>query len=184
MRRMAGQNGRAKWSGKMVGQNGRNERIRTSDPLLPKQVRYQAALRSDVAGCIAGLFAVRNASAVAFFFRTHYQTALADGEWPSGKAAVFGTAIPRFESWRPSQAPASCKLNVPCVTRAQENVPDRVSDTALSAPATEFRWSFLASHSAFPTPKRVALAALEQTLPDLRAGFPPESGQLIVSRCF
>ena len=26
---------------------GRSERIRTSDPLLPKQVRYQAALRSD-----------------------------------------------------------------------------------------------------------------------------------------
>ena len=25
---------------------GRSERIRTSDPLLPKQVRYQAALRS------------------------------------------------------------------------------------------------------------------------------------------
>jgi hypothetical protein len=27
--------------------NGRNERIRTSGPLLPKQVRYQAALHSD-----------------------------------------------------------------------------------------------------------------------------------------
>ena len=26
--------------------NGRSERIRTSDPLLPKQVRYQAALHS------------------------------------------------------------------------------------------------------------------------------------------
>ena len=26
------------------------------------------------------------------------------GASPSGKAAVFGTAIPRFESWRPSQA--------------------------------------------------------------------------------
>ncbi len=25
------------------------------------------------------------------------------GASPSGKAAVFGTAIPRFESWRPSQ---------------------------------------------------------------------------------
>ena len=32
---------RAKWK------NGRGERIRTSDPLLPKQVRYQAALRPD-----------------------------------------------------------------------------------------------------------------------------------------
>ena len=27
--------------------DGRGERIRTSDPLLPKQVRYQAALRPD-----------------------------------------------------------------------------------------------------------------------------------------
>ncbi len=26
---------------------GRGERIRTSDPLLPKQMRYQAALRPD-----------------------------------------------------------------------------------------------------------------------------------------
>ncbi len=26
---------------------GRGERIRTSDPLLPKQVRYQAALRPE-----------------------------------------------------------------------------------------------------------------------------------------
>ena len=30
------------------GMIGRSERIRTSDPLLPKQVRYQAALRSDL----------------------------------------------------------------------------------------------------------------------------------------
>ncbi len=29
---------------------GRSERIRTSDPLLPKQVRYQTALRSDRLG--------------------------------------------------------------------------------------------------------------------------------------
>lgn len=27
---------------------GRSERIRTSDPLIPNQVRYQAALRSDI----------------------------------------------------------------------------------------------------------------------------------------
>ena len=32
------------------GKTGRSERIRTSDPLLPKQVRYQAALRSDRGG--------------------------------------------------------------------------------------------------------------------------------------
>ena len=28
--------------------NGRGDWIRTSDPLLPKQMRYQAALRPDV----------------------------------------------------------------------------------------------------------------------------------------
>ena len=31
----------------LLGKFGRSERIRTSDPLLPKQVRYQTALRSD-----------------------------------------------------------------------------------------------------------------------------------------
>jgi hypothetical protein len=30
--------------------NGRSERIRTSDPLVPNEVRYQAALHSDIAG--------------------------------------------------------------------------------------------------------------------------------------
>ena len=54
---------RARTSGRLVKQkanlpetpnreNGRSERIRTSDPLLPKQVRYQAALRSDRGGAI------------------------------------------------------------------------------------------------------------------------------------
>ena len=33
--------------GGFFGKFGRSERIRTSDPLLPKQVRYQTALRSD-----------------------------------------------------------------------------------------------------------------------------------------
>ena len=32
-----------------ISESGRSERIRTSDPLYPKQVRYQAAPRSDVA---------------------------------------------------------------------------------------------------------------------------------------
>ena len=32
--------------------HGRAERIRTSDPLLPKQVRYQAALQPDRGGVI------------------------------------------------------------------------------------------------------------------------------------
>ena len=31
-------------------ENGRGERIRTSDPLLPKQVRYQTALRPEPCG--------------------------------------------------------------------------------------------------------------------------------------
>ena len=31
-----------------LSDNGRSERIRTSDPLFPKQVRYQAAPRSDL----------------------------------------------------------------------------------------------------------------------------------------
>jgi hypothetical protein len=30
---------------------GRGERIRTSDPLRPRQVRYQAALRPDYFDC-------------------------------------------------------------------------------------------------------------------------------------
>ena len=51
---------------------GRSERIRTSDPLLPKQVRYQAALRSDrwAGGYrFARLFA-RGSGAVRFDGRT------------------------------------------------------------------------------------------------------------------
>ena len=39
--------------------NARSERIRTSDPLLPKQVRYQAALRSDTTGVIDERWRVR-----------------------------------------------------------------------------------------------------------------------------
>ncbi|EAV45932.1 hypothetical protein SIAM614_08898 [Stappia aggregata IAM 12614] len=31
----------------ILGKNGRSERIRTSDPLVPNEVRYQAALHSD-----------------------------------------------------------------------------------------------------------------------------------------
>ena len=31
----------------LLVEDGRSERIRTSDPLYPKQVRYQAAPRSD-----------------------------------------------------------------------------------------------------------------------------------------
>ena len=32
-----------------IGRNGRGERIRTSDPLVPNQVRYQTALRPEYA---------------------------------------------------------------------------------------------------------------------------------------
>ena len=32
---------------------GRGERIRTFDPLVPNQMRYQAALRPDVTGILA-----------------------------------------------------------------------------------------------------------------------------------
>ena len=38
-------------------------------------------------------------------YRTH-RSASADGASPSGKAAAFDAAIPRFEPWRPSQTPS------------------------------------------------------------------------------
>ena len=34
--------------------DGRGDRIRTCDPLLPKQMRYQAALLPDIAKALAG----------------------------------------------------------------------------------------------------------------------------------
>jgi hypothetical protein len=43
------------WAGSLRGgnrgidRNGRSERIRTSDPLVPNEVRYQAALHSEFA---------------------------------------------------------------------------------------------------------------------------------------
>jgi hypothetical protein len=39
---------------------GRSERIRTFDPLIPNQMRYQAALRSDKPQIIAFSRAIRN----------------------------------------------------------------------------------------------------------------------------
>ncbi len=42
---------------------------------------------------------------------THTRTQQRVGASPSGKAAVFGTAIPRFESWRPSHHPKILILN-------------------------------------------------------------------------
>ena len=35
-----------------TGNIGRGERIRTCDPLLPKQMRYQTALRSEVSAAL------------------------------------------------------------------------------------------------------------------------------------
>ncbi len=52
--------GQLPWRATISG-NGRSERIRTSDPLLPKQVRYQAALHSDPVGCLIWLSGVCNA---------------------------------------------------------------------------------------------------------------------------
>src|SRR5690606_25418251 len=46
------QKGRLSWQSTQR-KIGRSERIRTSDPLLPKQVRYQAALRSDREGQVS-----------------------------------------------------------------------------------------------------------------------------------
>ena len=37
------------------------------------------------------------------------------GAWPSGKAAVFGIAIPRFESWRPSHISLYKRVFLLCV---------------------------------------------------------------------
>ena len=38
---------------KIMGLNGRSDRIRTYDPLVPNQMRYQTAPRSE-AGILAG----------------------------------------------------------------------------------------------------------------------------------
>ena len=45
--------------GEMRRKFGRGERIRTSDPLLPKQVRYQTALHPDACGSHSTGAAVR-----------------------------------------------------------------------------------------------------------------------------
>ena len=49
---------KARLSETPYGKLGRSERIRTSDPLLPKQVRYQAALRSDRGRGLTGVIPV------------------------------------------------------------------------------------------------------------------------------
>ncbi len=41
-----------------LDKTGRSERIRTSDPLVPNEVRYQAALHSDIAARTARAFAL------------------------------------------------------------------------------------------------------------------------------
>ncbi len=97
--------------------------IRTLDPLLPKQVRYQAALysvmrrlglsgagasgvlRQAVSGCERVIDSVptqlkRLTAAISDWLRRYCEACrnARVGASPSGKAAVFGTAIPRFES--------------------------------------------------------------------------------------
>src|SRR5580698_10308310 len=48
-----------------LGINGRGERIRTSDPLVPNQVRYQTALRPELAAMrTPAKGAIRSAQAV------------------------------------------------------------------------------------------------------------------------
>ena len=110
--------------------------IRTLDPLLPKQVRYQAALYS-VRIATTGmsirfiLDAVTNGGVIAVrppLFKRFAQPFQAVGTScceasanrvgtapvgasPSGKASVFGTDIPRFESWRPSHYSA-CSMSI------------------------------------------------------------------------
>jgi hypothetical protein len=112
---------------------GRSRVIRTLDPLLPKQVRYQAALYSvrtrhgtcwlrhigAVAASRDGPGYSRACSPVQASRKGFLQAPPSScaahskrvgtapvGVSPSGKASVFGTDIPRFESWHPSQFPA------------------------------------------------------------------------------
>src|SRR5690606_26153552 len=128
---------------KRSGSIGRSSVIRTRDPLLPKQVRYQAALysvRRVTSGIDArkapgasrrgGVIASRpplfkrfpqpfpQASTSCCEARSNRVGTAPVGASPSGKAAVFGTAIPRFESWRPSQkSPKALKSLTSCPVR-------------------------------------------------------------------
>ncbi len=79
---------------------GRSERIRTSDPLLPKQVRYQTALHSVLGSgrLIDMLFGLGKHCSGGY-------TGPSAGASPSGKAADFDSAIRRFDPSRPSQSP-------------------------------------------------------------------------------
>ena len=128
--------------------------IRTLDPLLPKQVRYQAALysvrtatrdiwlqristhsasRNGPRYSRACLCVQASSEVILWSFPACCEADLKRvgtpqvGVSPSGKASVFGTDIPRFESWHPSQlsllvltvsAPISCPVEAPCWPRA------------------------------------------------------------------
>ena len=82
---------------KVKGKNGRDDWIRTSDPLLPKQMRYQAAPRPD--GNDKELKYKRNAanrqrgSGIAECRRT------GPGRYESSSPAVFISAISATRAW-------------------------------------------------------------------------------------
>jgi hypothetical protein len=68
--------------------NGRYERIRTSDPFTPSEVRYQAALRTDVGRIIMiprQKAMLQHLTAVIFTSNKRQQTRLSDG---SGLTAI------------------------------------------------------------------------------------------------
>gem|GEM_PF-4861578 len=163
---------------------GRSSVIRTRDPLLPKQVRYQAALYSvrlatrermvparwcgacrNGAGysCAwAGVQAPR-----AGFLRCEGPCCAAPanrvgtapvGASPSGKASVFGTDIPRFESWRPSQFPDFDDMN-PLLGR-------RSRGRAFDLPASQRLW--LICRFRKPCPQSVAALGLPPTMRPLK----------------
>ena len=97
-----------------ANQSGRSGEIRTPDPLLPKQVRYQAALRS-------ALLEIR---------RSPSTLAGALGRPPSG-VATFGKGATYSHSHRALQAPQVRKYS------AQRKPPHRIT-TGLLAPARSF----------------------------------------------
>jgi len=104
--------------------NGRSERIRTSDPLVPNEVRYQAAPHSDTSrsGRYSPPFKpsqgrekppalLRRGAYLVMFRRVSRAESASSRTWParsagaspSGKATDFDSVIRRFESSRPSQ---------------------------------------------------------------------------------
>ena len=116
------------------GKTGRSERIRTSDPLVPNEVRYQTAphsvsnlrrrysvpdmcpqasprfeierIRQIHAGCANNSLRLSSAP----FRREATHLTAPAGASPSGKATDFDSVIRRFESSRPSQTARSLRV--------------------------------------------------------------------------